>query len=142
MKVSIHITVNAPSSKVWAAWTSPEDIVNWNFASDTWQCPKAENDLRTGGTFSYRMEAKDGSSSFDFSGKYTDIDQEKRIAYTLGGNREVEVTFEEQAGSTTIQQTFEAEDENSAQQQKQGWLSILTQFKKYVETNHLEKDPS
>jgi len=135
MKISIKTTVNAPIERVWSTWTSSDDITKWNFASDEWCCPKAKIDLKQGGRFSYRMEAKDGSMGFDFDGKFVAIDTNKKIIFTLGDNRMVEVTFVETADGITLTETFEAEDENSAEQQKQGWQCILNNFKAYVEQN-------
>lgn len=133
MEISIETEVNAPLSTVWDAWVTPEDITRWNFAIDEWCCPKAELDLEVGGSFNYRMEAKDGSAGFDFEGEFTEITPYKSIHYTLGDDREVEVKFIETKNGVRVVETFEAEDENSAEQQKQGWLSILNNFKKHVE---------
>lgn len=133
MEISIETEVNAPLSTVWDAWVTPEDITRWNFAIDEWCCLKAELDLEVGGSFNYRMEAKDGSAGFDFEGEFTEITPYKSIHYTLGDDREVEVKFIETKNGVRVVETFEAEDENSAEQQKQGWLSILNNFKKHVE---------
>lgn len=134
MKISIEATVNAPIAKVWKAWTTSDDITKWNFASPEWCCPKAQIDLKPGGKFSYRMEAKDGSMGFDFYGKFTAVDEMKLIKFYLGDNREVEVKFTESGESVTVIETFEAEDENSAELQKKGWQSILNNFKSHVES--------
>jgi uncharacterized protein YndB with AHSA1/START domain len=134
MNITIEITVNAQIEKAWRAWTSPELITRWNFASDDWACPRAELDLRRGGEFKYRLEAKDGSMGFDFEGAFTAVDIKRRIEYSLGDDRKVTVDFIPEEGSTRIVETFEAEDVHSAEQQKQGWQSILGNFKKFVET--------
>ncbi|WP_439135313.1 SRPBCC family protein [Pseudomaricurvus sp.] len=134
MKISIEIEVDAPLNTVWDAWVTPEDITCWNFALDEWCCPRAELNLEVGGRFNYRMEAKDGSMGFDFEGEFTEINHCRSILYTLGDDRNVEVQFLETQNAVKVIETFEAEDENSAEQQKQGWLSILSNFKKYVES--------
>lgn len=134
MKITIEIVVNAPLVDVWAAWTTPEDIVKWNFATDAWCCPSATIDAKPGGKFSYRMEAKDGSMGFDFAGEFTAVENCNRIEFHLGDQRIVEVSFNETKTGIHVKETFEAEDENSAEQQKQGWQAILNNFKKHVES--------
>jgi uncharacterized protein YndB with AHSA1/START domain len=133
MKISIETEVKAPLSNVWDAWVTPEDITSWNFAIDEWCCPKAEINLQEGDKFSYRMEAKDGSMGFDFEGRFTEIKPHKSICYELEDSRVVTVEFSETTSGVRVIQTFEAEDENSAEQQRQGWQSILNNFKKHVE---------
>ena len=133
MKISIETEVKATPAAVWDAWVTPEDITNWNFAIDEWCCPNAEINLETGGKFNYRMEAKDGSMGFDFEGEFIDITPLKAIHYKLEDDREVKVDFIETENGIKVIETFDAEDENSAVQQKQGWLNILNNFKKYVE---------
>ncbi len=134
MKISIETEVNAPLSTVWDAWVTPGDITHWNFAIDKWCCPKAELELEVGGNFNYRMESKDGLEGFDFEGEFTDIKPYESIRYRLGDGRKVEVKFVETHNSIKVIETFEAEDQNSAELQRQGWLSILNNFKKYVES--------
>jgi len=134
MKISIETIVNSNIGKVWSAWTTPADINQWNAASDDWHNPKSENDLRVGGKFCYRMEAKDGQMGFDFEGTYTKVAHEKTIEYVLGDNRAVSVTFEAVNGGVKVVETFEAEDVNSAEMQRQGWQSILNRFASYVES--------
>lgn len=131
--ITVEATINAPVEKVWNLWTEPKHIIHWNNASDDWHTPKAENDLRAGGTFLSRMEAKDGSMGFDFEGKYSTVEKHKRIAYTLGDGRQVQVSFLSKGKETTVTETFEAEQTNTIELQQSGWLSILTNFKKYVE---------
>jgi uncharacterized protein YndB with AHSA1/START domain len=133
--ITVKTTVDAPIEKVWKFWSSPEHITQWNNASDDWHTPHAENDLRTGGKFLARMEAKDGSFGFDFGGVYDDVRENKYIAYTMGDGRKVEVTFSGNGNETDIEETFEAENENSLEMQKTGWQAILDNFKKYTETH-------
>ena len=134
-KVTIETTVNAPVEKVWKYWNTPEHIMKWNSASEDWHTPKSENDLRVGGSFSARMEAKDGSFGFDFGGVYDDVQENKYIAYTLGDGRKVNVTFESNGAQTRVVETFDAETENSVDMQRTGWQAILDNFKKYTESN-------
>lgn len=134
-KITVEATVNAPVEKVWRLWTSPEAIKQWNSASDDWHTPRAENDLRPGGTFSARMEAKDGSFGFDFSGKYDEVRTNELIAYTMGDERKVQVTFTGNGGETKVTETFEAESINPLDMQRGGWQAILDNFKKYAETH-------
>ncbi len=135
-KITVQALIQAPIAKVWQAWTTPDDIKNWNNASPDWHTPKAENDLKVGGKFLSRMEAKDGSVGFDFAGVYTAVEQHKLIAYKMEDQREVAVAFIEKSPSETeIIETFDAETENTAEMQKQGWQSILNNFKSYVEGN-------
>lgn len=132
-KINIESVIRANSSKVWKYWTEPEHIVNWNFASDEWCCPKAENELKEGGEFSYTMAAKDNSMSFDFKGVFSRIDKGKQINYLLGDGRTVEIQFIEVGDHTKVIEVFEAEKINSLEMQKSGWQAILDNFKKYVE---------
>jgi uncharacterized protein YndB with AHSA1/START domain len=133
MTVETH--VSASMAKVWECWTQPEHIMHWNFASNDWQCPSATNDLRVGGVFSARMEAKDGSSGFDFSGTYTEIVPDERIAYVMAGEdaRKVDVTFTDVGHGILVTETFETETENPVDMQRVGWQAILDNFKHYVE---------
>lgn len=132
-KISIGTTVNATVEKVWNFWTAPEHIVKWNSASEDWHTPRAENDLRKGGRFLSRMEAKDGSAGFDFEGIYDDVRRNELISYTMSDGRKVNVTFEANGNQTKVKTVFEAEDTNPVEMQKQGWQSILDNFKKYIE---------
>lgn len=135
MKIEVSIQLAASLARVWECWTLPEHIVNWNFASDDWHCPSAVNDIRAGGSFSWRMEAKDGSMSFDFEGTYTQVELHERIEYELGDGRTVEITFASTEQGVLVTEIFEAEDENPAEMQKQGWQAILGNFKKLVESS-------
>ena len=134
MKISIETFVKSNIGKVWSAWTTPADINQWNAASDDWHNPRSSSDLRVGGKFCYRMEAKDGRMGFDFEGMYTKVIPEKVIEYVLGDNRAVSITFEPVNGGVKVVETFEAEDANSAEMQRQGWQSILNRFASYVES--------
>ncbi|MEP6746453.1 MAG: SRPBCC family protein [Bacteroidota bacterium] len=131
--ITIETTVNAPVQKVWDYWTKPEHITKWNNASDEWHTPRAENDLRVGGSFSSRMEAKDGSFGFDFGGVYDAVRPNEYIEYTLGDSRKVTINFATRGTSTKVTESFEAEDANPIELQKGGWQSILDNFKKYTE---------
>ena len=133
--ITVENTVNAPVQKVWEFWSSPEHIVNWCSASDDWHTPKAENDLRTGGTFSSRMEAKDGSFGFDFGGVYNEVKTNELIEYTIGDGRKVKITFTTVGAETKIVETFEAENTHPIEMQRGGWQAILDNFKKYTESN-------
>lgn len=132
-KITVEATVQAPVEKVWKYWNEPAHIMNWAHASDDWHAPHAENDLRTGGKFSTTMAAKDGSFSFDFGGVYDRVEDHKRISYTLGDGRTVDIIFESQNGTTKVIETFEAEEMNPLDMQRGGWQAILDNFKKYTE---------
>lgn len=131
--ITIETTVNAPVGTVWESFNSPEHITKWNSASDDWHTPWAKNDLRVGGTITSRMEAKDGSMGFDFTGTYDEIRVNEYIAYTLADGRKVTIRFTTDGNSTSITESFEAETENSVELQQMGWQAILNSFKKYTE---------
>lgn len=133
--ITIQTTVMAPVAKVWKYWSEPAHVTKWNNASEDWHTPKAENDLRTGGKFSFTMAAKDGSMSFDFGGEYTNVKQHELIEYTMGDGRTVQVIFTASGDQTKIVETFEMESMNSEELQRSGWQAILDNFKKYTETN-------
>jgi len=133
--ITVSTIVNAPIEKVWKNWTNPEDIKQWNNASDDWHTPYSENDLRVGGKFLSRMEAKDKSFGFDFEGVYDAIVEYKTIKYTIGDGRKVEVDFWDEGEKTKIIETFEAEATHSFEQQQSGWQAILDNFKKYTESH-------
>ncbi len=132
-KITVIATIDASIETVWNNWTSPEHIVNWNNASDDWHTPKAENDLRTGGKFLSRMEAKDGSFGFDFEGIYDLVETHKTIEYTLPDGRHVAIQFQEKGNQTEVTETFDPENQNPPELQQQGWQMILNNFKKYTE---------
>ncbi|QPF75983.1 polyketide cyclase [Roseateles sp. DAIF2] len=133
MKITIETTVKAPIDAVWSAWTTPADIVAWNTASPDWHTTKAAVDLRVGGAFSSRMEAKDGSMGFDFAGTYTAI-VEQRLIEASFGDRSLRVEFLPGAdGAVTVRETFDAETSNPVEVQRQGWQSILDNFARHVE---------
>lgn len=132
--ITIETTVNAPVEKLWESWTKPEHITQWNHASDDWHSPWAKNDLRKGGEFSARMEAKDGSTGFDFRGIYDEVKPNEYIEYTLGDGRKVKVSFTPLGNTTKVIESFEAETSNPVEMQKAGWQAILDNFKKYTES--------
>jgi uncharacterized protein YndB with AHSA1/START domain len=131
--ITVKTIVAAPIEELWKIWTSPEHIVKWNNASDEWHTPAAENDLREGGKFVYRMEAKDGSSGFEFSGVYEKVVPNSIIVYLLEDKRRVSVTFEQDDKGVLVTETFTPEQLNSVDMQQAGWQSILDNFKKYSE---------
>ena len=134
-KITVQNTVKAPVEKVWKYWTLPQHIMKWNSASDDWHTPRSENDLRVGGKFSARMEAKDGSFGFDFGGVYDAVRENDYIEYTLGDGRKVSVTFKGNGNETNVIEIFDAETENPVEMQRGGWQAILDNFKKYTEAN-------
>jgi uncharacterized protein YndB with AHSA1/START domain len=134
-KITVESTIKAPVEKVWKLWNSPADIKNWCAASPDWHAPKAENDLKKGGRFTTRMEAKDGSFGFDFGGAYDEVVTNEAIAYTMDDGRTVKITFTKKDNETKVVETFEAEDQNPIEMQKGGWQAILDNFKKYAEAN-------
>jgi uncharacterized protein YndB with AHSA1/START domain len=118
---------------VWECWTLPTHIQAWNAASQDWHTPYAENDLRKGGRFTFRMEARDGSEGFDFGGEYTEVTNQQRIAYRMDDGRKVTVDFEDRGSTTRIQEVFEAETQHSVEMQQAGWQAILDNFRNYTE---------
>jgi len=131
--ITVGNSINAPVEKVWEYWTKPEHITQWCSASDDWHTPTAKNDLKVGGSFASRMEAKDGSMGFDFGGVYDAIRQNAYIEYTMNDGRKVKVTFTPDGNATKISESFEAENTNPLEMQKGGWQAILDSFKKYTE---------
>jgi uncharacterized protein YndB with AHSA1/START domain len=131
--IVVQTTINAPVAKVWQYFTLPEHITQWSFASDEWHTPTATNDLKPGGHFTSRMEAKDGSMGFDFAGTYDAVKNHEHIAYTMGDNRKVAIEFKENGNTTTLVESFEPETTNPVEMQRGGWQAILDNFKKYVE---------
>jgi uncharacterized protein YndB with AHSA1/START domain len=133
--VTVQNIVNAPVDKVWQFWTLPGHITKWNNASGDWHTTHAANDLRVGGSFSCRMEAKDGSLGFDFGGVYDEVTINELIAYTMDDGRKAKIVFSALGNQTKIVEMFEAENENPVELQKNGWQAILDNFKKYTEVN-------
>lgn len=131
MQITVEVTVDAPIQKVWDAYVTPEDIVRWNAASDDWHTTSSSVDLRPGGKFSSRMEAKDGSEGFDFEGEYTDIVTHELIEYAFGG-RTATITFNQVSAGVRVSVSFDAEDQNAAELQRAGWQAILDNFARHV----------
>ena len=134
MKITVSTTVHAPIDAVWKAYTTPEDIMQWNAASDDWHTTASTVDLRVGGIFSSRMEAKDGSMGFDFAGTYTQVIPNELLEYAFG-DRTARISFAENPDGTTVTVSFDAESTHSIEQQEYGWQSILNNFKKHVESH-------
>ena len=135
--ISVQAVISAPVEQVWKLYTEPEHVIKWNSPSNDWHTPRAENDLKVGGKFLYRMEAKDGSSGFDFNGTYEQVKTNELLVYSLSDGRKVEVTFTKDSDTRTkIATTFEAEDIYPIELQRDGWQAILNNFKKYVETRN------
>ena len=134
-KITVETTVSADIDKVWNFWTQPEHIKNWNFASNDWHCPSAENEPLTGGRFRSTMAAKDGSMSFDFEGTYDQVIDRKKIAYSMPDGRQVTVEFEDLGNEVRVTESFDPEQTNPEEMQRAGWQAIMDNFKKYTETN-------
>lgn len=132
MKITVETLIKADLRSVWDAWNTPADIEQWNTALESWHTTNSRVDLREGGTFSSRMEAKDGSMGFDFEGTYTRVAPMQAIEYRMGDGREVQITFEEQPGGVLVRETFDAEEQNPADLQRQGWQAILDNFGRHV----------
>jgi uncharacterized protein YndB with AHSA1/START domain len=134
--ITVQTVVSAPMDRVWECWNKPEHITGWAFASDDWEAPAAENDLRVGGRFKTTMAAKDKSSSFDFGGAYTDIKEHRLIEYHMHDGRHVKVEFVQSSNGVEIKETFEPENTFPENVQRSGWQAILDNFKKYAEAGH------
>lgn len=132
--ITVAATVNAPMATVWESWNNPDHITQWAFASPDWHTPWANNDLRVGGSFSTRMEAKDGSFGFEFGGVYDAVTTNELIAYTMADGRKVIVEFSAEGDATKVVERFDAETENPVEMQQMGWQAILDNFKKYTES--------
>lgn len=132
MEITIETVVNAELDQVWSCWNNPEDIKQWNTASEDWHTTQSTVDLREGGAFSSRMEAKDGSMGFDFAGVYTTVVDKELLQYEMSDGRKVSIQFEPVGAGVKIVETFEAETQNSPEMQKQGWQSILDNFARYT----------
>jgi uncharacterized protein YndB with AHSA1/START domain len=134
-KITVKTIVNADVKKVWDYYTQPAHIIKWNFADPSWTCPSATNDLRVGGKYCARMEAKDGSFGFDFEGTYAKVEEWKNLTFSLEDGREVGVSFTGNGNKTDVVIIFDAETQNSEEMQRGGWQAILDNFKKYTEAN-------
>jgi uncharacterized protein YndB with AHSA1/START domain len=134
-KIEIEATIKAECAKVWEYYTNPKHITQWNFAADDWQCPSASNDMRVGGKYEARMEAKDGSFGFDFITIYSAIVENESFTYAMEDGRQATVEFKDKGKETEVKVTFDAEGQNSLEMQKSGWQSILNNFKKYTESH-------
>lgn len=132
-RIRVETTVDAPLDQVWAAYVEPEHIVHWNAASDEWHCPRSTVDLREGGHFSSRMEARDGSMGFDFEGTWTAVEPHQRLQYRMDDDRMVDVAFSDGDPGVRVVVEFDAEQENPAEMQREGWQAILDTFRRYVE---------
>jgi len=133
VKITVETLVKADLNKVWDAWSNPDDIKQWNTAQEDWHTTRSTVDLREGGKFTSRMEAKDGSVGFDFEGTYTRIVPKQAIAYRMADGREVNVQFIEQPDSVLVKETFDAETQNAPELQRHGWQAILDNFGRHVE---------
>lgn len=133
--ITVQSVVKAPIEKVWEFWTKPEHVMRWTFASDEWEAPAAENDLRVGGKFKTRMAAKDKSAGFDFTGVYTDVKENKLIEYDMDDGRHVKVEFASAPEGVKVVESFEPEQAHPKEMQRSGWQAILDNFKKYVESS-------
>ena len=131
-KIIIESKIEADIQKVWDYYTNPSHIINWNFADPSWHCPSAENDLKVGGKYVARMEAKDGSFGFDFEAIYSEVFPFDSFTYKFGG-REAKVAFQQDGNSTSVKITFDPETENPIELQQAGWQAILNNFKNYAE---------
>jgi uncharacterized protein YndB with AHSA1/START domain len=132
-KITVEATIAADSKKVWDYYTLAEHIVHWNFASDDWQCPWAKSDMRPGGKYAARMEAKDGSFGFDFETTYDEVEEGEKFSYTMDDGRQATTIFNKLGDKTQVITSFDAETENPIELQKNGWQAILNNFKKYAE---------
>jgi uncharacterized protein YndB with AHSA1/START domain len=133
--ITVETIVNAPVAKVWECWTRPEHITGWAFASDDWEAPAAENDLRVGGAFKTVMAARDKSASFDFRGTYGAVKENELIEYEMEDGRRVRVEFKAVPGGIKVNETFDPENQNSPEMQRAGWQAILDNFRKYTESH-------
>ena len=133
MKITVDTLARTDLQTAWNAYSNPDDIVRWNTASPDWHSPSSTVDLREGGRFNTRMEARDGSAGFDFGGTYTEVVPQSRLAYRMDDGREATVRFEEEAEGVRVHVTFDAEEQNSADMQRDGWQAILDSFARHVE---------
>src|SRR6185369_6741457 len=134
-KITVQATVLADAKKTWNYYTEPKHITKWNFADPSWHCPTAENDMRVGGKYNARMEAKDGSFGFDFGAIYKEVVMGEKFTYEMGDGRQASVTFKDLGGKTEVTVVFDPETVNPIEMQKGGWQAILNSFKNYTETH-------
>lgn len=134
-KVKIEVLIATSLAKAWSFWTDPKHITQWNFAIPEWHCPKANNDLRVGGQYSARMEARDGSFGFDLEAVYNEVIDQKKIVYTMSDGRQAATDFEQVGDKIKVTTIFDAENQNPVEMQKNGWQAILNNFKAYAEKN-------
>ncbi len=132
-QITITALVKAPPEQVWRLWTEPAHITQWNFASDDWCCPRATNDLCVGGSYTARMEAKDGSFGFDFGGMWFEVTDGKSLGLKMGDGRSARTTFTPEGPGTRVTTVFDAEGTHPLEMQRDGWQAILNNFKGYVE---------
>jgi uncharacterized protein YndB with AHSA1/START domain len=132
-KITVLAQINSPIAQVWEKWTNPAHVIHWNFAHESWHCPKATANLQVGGEFHYLMAAKDGSFEFDFWGTFQAIEKEKYLKIVIGDGREMEVYFQQSINGTEVREVFDPENQNPPEMQQQGWQAILNHFKRYVE---------
>lgn len=132
--ITVSVLVHTTAERAWDAFTNPTAITQWNFASAEWHCPKAQNELTVGGTFSYRMEARDGSFGFDFAGTFIALTPAKHLRFSMGEDREVDVTFEAEGAGTRVSQSFTPEATHSLEEQRSGWQAIMDNYKAYAES--------
>jgi uncharacterized protein YndB with AHSA1/START domain len=136
VKITVETLIKGNLNSVWDAWSNPDDINQWNAASNDWHTTRSSVDLREGGKFSARMEARDGSAGFDFEGTYTRIVPQRLIEYRMDDGREVKVQFSEVEDGVLVRETFDAETENDPELQREGWQAILDNFARHVERVH------
>lgn len=131
--ITVSVIVNADAPTAWRAFTDPQAVTQWNFASPDWACPRATNDLRAGGRLNYRMEARDGSMGFDYEGEIVEVVEPRLLRYRLGPEREVVAVFEPVGGQTVVSHSFTPETTFPVERQQAGWQAILDHYKAYVE---------
>lgn len=132
-KITVEVLVDAPIAKAWDWWTTPDHVTKWNAASDDWHTPRAVNDLKVGGSFSYRMEARNKSAGFDYGGTYSIVVPREHLHFVLGDGRHVDIRFLPEGTRVRIVEEFETETTNTPERQRTGWQAILDSFKRYVE---------